>query len=79
MVVEKKKQHWNEHRLNKKSFQVFLTPEEAQIVEQAKDRLGVATARELLMTLCRNALKDPEATELQRNGLSEQQGNIHER
>lgn len=64
MTEKNKKKYWNEHRLNKKSFQAFLTYKEAQIVEQAKDRLGVATARELLMTLCRNAIKDQEATEL---------------
>lgn len=57
MAVKEKKQHWNEHRLNKKSFQVFLSPEEAQIVEQAKNELKVSTARELLMVLCHRAIK----------------------
>ena len=57
MAKQKNKKHWNEHRLNKKSFQAFLTYEEAQIVEQVKERLGVATARELLMKLCHMVLK----------------------
>ncbi len=56
MTEKNKKKYWNEHRLNKKSFQVFLTYEEAQIVKQAKERLGVTTSRELLMSLCHKFL-----------------------
>lgn len=44
----------NKHREGKHAFQAWITPEEKAIVDEAKDRIGVKTDRELLIALSRN-------------------------
>jgi hypothetical protein len=47
------KRHWNEHRRHKKSFQAMLPCEEANLVTEVKQLLGIQTDRQLLIKLCR--------------------------
>lgn len=52
----KKQKHWNEHRKDKKSFQAMLTKTETKLVDSVKELRGFETARDILLTLCREEL-----------------------
>ena len=44
----------NNHRRDKHAFQAWLKEDEKAIVDEAKDRIGVKTDRELLIALSRS-------------------------
>lgn len=50
--MEERRQHYNEHRAGKRSFQALLKPEEADLVQMVKTLKGIQTDRELLINLC---------------------------
>ncbi len=50
--MEERRQHYNEHRAGKRSFQALLKPEEADLVQMVKALRGIQTDRELLISLC---------------------------
>lgn len=49
----------NNHRQNKHAFQAWLKEDEKAIVDEAKDRIGAKTDRQLLLALSRNFNANP--------------------
>ena len=52
-----KRNHNNQHRLGKRSFQANLKPEESSLIDRVKALHGIKTDRELLLHLCRKELQ----------------------